>query len=162
MNKSIRIQQDGRDTLVLAEQVIPRPIDEVFSFFSDARNLERLTPELIGFRILTSMPIEMSVGTIIDYKMRIHGIPIRWRTRIVEWNPPHCFADEQLKGPYHLWHHTHTFMLCEEGTRVGDRVVYRPISGALMNTLFVKRDVKNIFEYRQRMLDRWFMGDRIR
>lgn len=162
MNNSIRIQHDGRNTLVVAEQVIPRPIDEVFTFFSDARNLERLTPELIRFRILTPMPIEMSVGTIIDYKMRIHGIPVKWRTRIVEWNPPHRFADEQLKGPYRLWHHTHTFTPCEEGTRIGDRVEYRPIGGALINILFVKRDVRNIFEYRQRMLERWFMGDQNR
>ena len=102
--------------------------------------------------IVTPTPIQMKVGTLIDYRMSIHGVPVKWKTRIAEWAPPHRFADEQLKGPYRLWYHTHTFEPDGDGTRIGDHIEYRPIGGALVNALFVKRDVRKIFEYRQRVL----------
>lgn len=156
MTPSIRLETNGRNTVVLAEQRLPRPIDEVFTFFSDACNLERITPPNVRFKILTPTPIDMKVGTLIDYKLRIKGLPIRWRTRICEWDPPNRFADEQLKGPYHLWHHTHWFKPDGDHTLIGDRIEYRPRGGPLINAIFVKRDVRKIFTHRQAVLAELF------
>ena len=127
---------------------LPRPRDEVFKFFSEARNLETITPPWLRFEVLTPAPIAMAPGTLIDYQIRLRGISIRWRTEIVEWNPPISFADVQLRGPYSLWHHTHTFEERDGGTLCGDLVRYRPRGGALINWLFVRRDVEKIFKYR--------------
>jgi len=156
MSSPIRFESEGKHTVVLAEQRIDRPIDEVFAFFSDARNLERITPPSVKFNIVTPMPIEMKVGALIDYKLRVKGLPIRWRTRICEWDPPHRFADEQLKGPYHRWYHTHWFKTDGDGTLIGDRIEYRPRGGPLINALFVKRDVRAIFTHRQQVLAQLF------
>src|SRR4051812_36446234 len=108
-----------------AEQWLPRPRNEVFSFFADARNLEALTPPWLKFEVLTPSPIEMRPGALIDYRIRVHGLPIRWRTEITEWNPPHSFADVQLNGPYTLWHHKHSFHERDSGTLCVDEVRYR-------------------------------------
>src|SRR5579871_5848818 len=89
------------------EQFLPRPLEEVFPFFADAGNLPILTPPWLHFHILTTRPIEMRRGALIDYRLRIHGLPIRWQSEIVEWDPPHRFVDEQRRGPYRLWHHEH-------------------------------------------------------
>jgi len=133
---------------------LPRPRHEVFPFFGEARNLETLTPPWLKFEVLTPAPIIMRPGTLIDYRIKIHGIPIRWRTEITEWDPPHRFVDNQLSGPYSLWHHTHTFEEKEGGTLCTDDVRYWPRGGALMNWLFVRRDVDRIFAYRrQRLLE---------
>ena len=132
-----------------AEQLLPRPRDEVFSFFADARNLEALTPPWLKFEVLTPAPIEMRPGALIDYRIRVHGLPIRWRTEITEWSPPHRFVDVQLRGPYTLWHHTHTFEERDGGTLCFDEVRYRPRGGALMNWIFVRRDVERIFAHRR-------------
>ncbi len=134
------------------EQWLPAPRDEVFPFFSEARNLEILTPPWLKFEVLTPAPIVMRPGALIDYRIKIHGIPIRWRTEITEWDPPHRFVDTQLNGPYTLWHHTHTFAERDGGTLCSDEVRYRPRGGALMNWLFVRRDVERIFNYRQERL----------
>lgn len=131
---------------------LPRPREEVFPFFAEARNLETLTPPWLQFEVLTPAPIEMRAGTLIDYRIRVHGIPIRWRTEIAEWLPPHRFVDVQLRGPYTLWHHTHTFEDRDGGTLCGDQVRYRPRGGALTNWLFVRRDVEKIFRYRQQRM----------
>ena len=139
-----------------AEQLLPRPRDKVFSFFADARNLEALTPPWLKFEVLTPAPIEMRPGALIDYRIRVHGLPIRWRTEITEWSPPHRFVDVQLNGPYTLWHHTHTFEERDGGTLCRDDVRYRPRGGALMNWLFVDRDVKKIFDFRQERLRAFF------
>jgi hypothetical protein len=135
---------------------LPRPLDEVFGFFAEARNLESLTPAWVGFEVLTPGPIAMGAGTLIDYRIRVHGIPIRWRTEIAEWQPPHRFVDRQLRGPYTLWHHTHTFEERDGGTLCGDRVRYRPRGGALMNWLFVRRDVERIFRFREQRMKELF------
>jgi ligand-binding SRPBCC domain-containing protein len=139
-----------------AEQWLPRPIDEVFPFFAKAANLETLTPPFLKFHILTPEPVEMRVGALIDYRISVHGLPIRWRTEIVAWDPPHRFIDVQLKGPYRLWHHTHTFAEKDGGTLCTDDVRYHPIGGTLINTFFVRRDIETIFAYRTQRLKELF------
>lgn len=136
----------------------PRPRAEVFPFFGDAHNLEAITPPWVRFHVLTPAPIPMRVGALIDYRIRVHGLPIRWRTRIDEWNPPERFVDTQLRGPYRLWRHTHIFREHEGGTLCLDEVEYCPLGGALMNWLFVRRDVERIFRYRQEKLIGRFGG----
>lgn len=135
---------------------LPRPCDEIFPFFADARNLEKITPPWLKFQVLTPAPIEMRPGTLIDYRIRIHGFPIGWRTEITAWEPPHRFIDVQLSGPYSLWYHTHTFEARDGGTLCRDDVRYRPHGGALVNWLFVRRDVERIFEFRQQRLKEFF------
>jgi ligand-binding SRPBCC domain-containing protein len=140
-------------------QQIPRPVDEVFAFFADARNLAELTPPWLGFRTLTPGPIELARGTRIRYRLSLHGAPVSWTTEIRRWNPPSRFVDVQLSGPYQLWHHTHRFEACRGGTRMIDVVRYRlpfgPL-GRLVNALLVRRDVERIFDYRNRRIGQIF------
>lgn len=131
---------------------LPRPIDEVFAFFSEADNLERITPPWLSFRIATPGPIVMQVGTVIDYALKIRGVPVRWRSEITEWGPPYAFTDEQRRGPYRSWVHRHSFAEADGGTRVTDRVAYRVWGGRLFDRLFVRRDVERIFRFRQARL----------
>jgi ligand-binding SRPBCC domain-containing protein len=135
---------------------LPRPRDEVFPFFAEARNLEALTPPWLQFEVLTPARVEMRPGTLIDYRIRVHGLPIRWRTEIAEWDPPRRFVDVQLRGPYTLWHHTHTFEERDGGTLCLDKVRYRPRGGVLVYWLFVRRDVERIFQYRQQRMQELF------
>jgi ligand-binding SRPBCC domain-containing protein len=138
-------------------QWVPRPRDEVFAFFARAENLERLTPAFLRFRILTPGPIRVAPGTLIDYRLRLHGVPIRWRTRIETFVPGESFTDVQLSGPYKLWHHRHEFEDEAGGTRVRDVVDYElPLGplGALAHGLFVGRRVQQIFDYRQQVIAR--------
>ena len=134
------------------EMTIPRPLAEVFPFFADAENLEALTPPWLHFRILTPTPIPMAVGTLIEYEIRFRGMPIRWRTKITDWEPPHRFVDEQLSGPYRQWIHEHTFTETADGTRMKDVVRYAVLGGRLVNRLFVASEVERIFEYRTERL----------
>jgi hypothetical protein len=129
-----------------------RSLDTVFKFFSTASNLDAITPEFLAFRILTSHDIKMEVGAVIDYKLKIHGVPIYWKSLISCWDPPYCFVDEQLRGPCRYWIHKHEFEENEFGTVVRDVVRYQVFGGKLFHNLFVKRDVQSIFEYRQRKL----------
>ena len=135
-----------------AELLVPRPLAEVFPFFADARNLEELTPPWLSFNVLTPDPIPMAVGTTIDYRLSWRGIPLRWRSEIAAWDPPHRFVDRQLKGPYRLWHHEHRFEEVEGGTMVIDDVEYAVWGGALAVNLGVRRDVERIFAYRSERL----------
>ncbi len=138
---------------------LPRPRPEVFAFFADAANLEALTPSLLRFRIVSPQPVEMRSGALIDYRLRVHGIPLRWKTEITAWDPPVRFVDEQLRGPYRLWVHEHTFEDAPGGgTFVQDRVRYRPPFGRLANWLLVERDVRAIFAWRTEALLRLFGG----
>lgn len=139
-----------------AELWLGRPITEVFEFFSNAANLQCITPNWLDFSILTPNPIPMRVGALIDYRLRIHGIPVRWRTRISAWEPPFYFADEQLKGPYRLWFHEHYFRPVNDGTSMIDRVHFRVPGGRLVSWLFVRRDVEKIFAFRRKELLRRF------
>jgi len=142
------------------EQWVARPLKEVFAFFSDARNLEVLTPAWLKFRILT-MPIAMESKTKIDYRISWHGLPMRWTTEILRWAPPHEFVDLQLSGPYRLWHHTHRFEAERGGTRITDIVHYAlPLGplGRIAHVLWVKGDIKKIFAYRSERIAELFGG----
>lgn len=136
------------------EIVVPRPLEAAFTFFSDAENLNRITPPTLGFTILTPTPIEMRAGTLIDYRIRIHGIPMRWRTEIKAWEPPYRFVDVQIKGPYRLWRHEHRLEACDGGTRVIDEVDYLAPLHWLTHTLLVRREVNAIFDFRAQALQR--------
>lgn len=137
---------------------LPRPPEEVFPFFADAGNLERLTPPLLNFQILTPRPIEMRAGTLIDYRLRIRGIPVRWRSEITVWEPQRRFVDEQRRGPYRLWHHEHTFEPRDGGTLCGDTVRYAVVFDFLVHRLLVRPDIERIFAFRQEKL-REIFGD---
>ena len=144
------------------EQWVARPLEEVFAFFSDAQNLEALTPPWMRFQILTPQPIQMFPGTLIDYKLYWHGVPLRWQTEITRWEPPNYFEDVQLKGPYRLWHHTHTFEAVTGGTRIHDLVRYDlpfDILGRIVHTISVRRNVEEIFAYRQAKIRELFGDD---
>ena len=137
------------------EQWTPAPLNEVFEFFSDARNLAEITPPWLGFRILTKWPLRMHCGAQIQYRISVHGIPVKWTTEIRRWIAPHSFVDVQLHGPYALWHHTHLFEAVAGGTRMRDIVRYRlPFGpfGRLVNALLVSRDVRAIFDYREKRI----------
>ena len=141
------------------EQLIHRPLKEVFGFFEDPVNLARITPADLGFVILTPQPIKTQTGAVIDYTIKVLGIRNFWTTLITDYEPPYKFADVQLKGPYRLWHHTHTFEEAPEGTIVRDRVVYVlpfGILGRIAHGLLVKRQLKKIFDYRYRVIERLF------
>ena len=132
--------------------MIARPRNEVFAFFAAAGNLDEITPPWLNFRIITPQPMTMRVGAVIDYRLRVHGIPARWRTLISAWEPPCRFIDEQIRGPYRLWVHEHTFEETGEGTRVRDHVRYAPTGGWIVHQLFVRRDVEKIFAFRKKAL----------
>ena len=144
------------DQILHREQRLSGTPEEVFAFFADAHNLEALTPPLLRFRLVTPAPITMGQGTLIRYRLNVHRVPVNWLTEITEWDPPHRFVDEQIKGPYALWHHTHTFVPIGDGdTLMRDVVRYRigfgPL-GALANRLVVRRDVEAIFDFRARRI----------
>lgn len=149
----------GEDSLVPhhihREILVPKPIGRVFDFFSRAENLGRITPGWLRFRMLTPSPVEMKQGALLEYRLRIHGFPVRWRTRIEEWNPPHSFVDIQERGPYKLWRHTHRFVESASGTTVIDDVEYElPFGwlGTLVNRFQVERDVAEIFDFRAQQI----------
>lgn len=134
---------------------IPRDQEEVFAFFAEAANLQRITPPFLDFEIITPQPIAMRAGTIIDYKMKLFGLPVRWRTLIKEFEPITHFVDVQTKGPYRLWHHRHEFKAVPGGTEMLDQVDYElpfgPL-GTIVRTLFVRRMLDKIFDYRSSVI----------
>lgn len=134
------------------------PLAEVFPFFADARNLEALTPPWLRFEILSPGPVDMRAGALIDYRLRIHGIPLRWRSEITTWDPPRVFVDEQRRGPYRVWRHTHRFAADGDGTLVEDEVEYAVPGGALVDALLVRRDLDRIFGFRRDVLRERFGG----
>lgn len=134
------------------EQHFPYPPERLFPFFARPENLARITPPELGFQILTPSPIQMKVGTLIDYTIRVGGFRVRWRTLITSYEPPLAFVDEQLKGPYSLWHHRHEFHPDGSGTRMVDEVhyaLYGGVFGTLLHGLIVRRQIQKIFRYRE-------------
>ncbi len=134
------------------EQLIRRNIDEVFEFFGDPANLEDITPPWLHFRMTACTPPVIEQGTLIDYRLRVRGVPVRWRSLISLWEPPFQFVDEQLIGPYRRWFHHHSFTQCEDGVLVRDRIEYSVPGGALIDRLFVRGDLARIFDYRAEQL----------
>ncbi len=143
----------SRTYLLEREQRVELPIGAAFGFYGDALNLEAITPPWLGFEVTTPSPVQMRAGTLLDYRLKLHGVPVRWRTQIEVWEPPRRFVDIQLSGPYALWEHTHEFEPAGEGvTLIRDRVRYAlPLGplGEIAHRLFVRRDVERIFDYRR-------------
>ena len=157
----VTIQPDpGGGFHLHTQMTIDLPRETVFEFFADAMQLERITPPWLHFSVLTPQPIEIQEGSLLDYRIRLHGIPIKWRTEISLWHAPYCFVDQQLKGPYRKWHHKHTFEQIESDfglqTIVHDDVHYIPPMGSLVNRWFVQPDLEKIFAYRQETLAQIF------
>ena len=135
---------------------LPQPCAKVFEFFANPGNLDRLTPAWLNFAILTPASSKMNQGALLDYRLRIRGIPIRWQSEIAVWEPPRRFVDRQTKGPYSIWIHEHTFEERDNGTLVGDNVEYAVPGGRIVQKFLVAPDIERIFEYRQKMLDELF------
>lgn len=149
--------------VIARDLIIGNPRDEVFSFFGDATNLERITPPELGFHILTPQPIELQQGTLIDYRLSLHGIPMKWRSEISVWDPPHEFVDIQLRGPYAQWIHRHKFdEITPNKTLISDEVRYKlPFApfGDLAHFL-VRRQLERIFDYRTEVVREIFSRPR--
>jgi ligand-binding SRPBCC domain-containing protein len=152
------IERVGEGYRLTTTQRLSRPVEAVFPFFADAFNLESITPPTLRFRILTAPPLAMRAGTVIDYRLRISGVPVRWRSEITAWEPPHRFVDEQRRGPYRWWIHEHRFHEERDETVVTDRVDYGVPGGALVHRLLVGPAVRRIFAYRAECLQSQF-GD---
>jgi ligand-binding SRPBCC domain-containing protein len=139
--------------LLERSQHVPLAVEEAFAFYGDAGNLEPLTPPWLHFALTSPGPAAMEQGTLLEYRLRLHGLPIHWRTQIESWEPPRRFVDVQLQGPYRLWEHTHVFESdAEGGTTIRDRVRYAlPLGplGEIAHRLFVRRDLGRIFDYRR-------------
>jgi ligand-binding SRPBCC domain-containing protein len=146
----------GKGYQLRTQQILPYSQEEVFAFFADAFQLETLTPPILHFSVLTPSPIDVKAGTLIDYKLRLHGIPIRWRSRISVWEPPTRFVDEQIRGSYQRWYHEHTFEPVDGGTLCRDVVDYAVPGGSLVHRFFVRPDLLKIFTYRQKKMDELF------
>lgn len=151
LKKSPPERNRTRDHALQTRFVLPLPLAAVFPFFGAAENLERITPPELRFKILTPMPVEMKQGTLLDYRMSLFWVPFKWHTQIAEWDPPNRFVDVQLRGPYALWVHTHTFAETEAGTLIDDHVRYRLPLSPLGEIAFplVRRQLDRIFSYRR-------------
>jgi len=152
----IEITRRPRGYRLTAVTHIPRPREEVFSFFADARNLQTLTPPWLHFQIVTPGEIIMKAGALIDYRLRVRGLPIAWQTVIDVWEPPHRFADHQRRGPYRWWEHEHRFEIEDGGTRMTDTVDYGVPLGFILHPLLIRRDLQVIFTFREEMMRRIF------
>jgi ligand-binding SRPBCC domain-containing protein len=139
-----------------SELWLPLSPAELFPFFADAANLQALTPPWLHFEIMTPQPILMRAGALIDYRLRVHGLPLRWRTRINVWEPPHRFVDEQLRGPYRQWIHEHTFEARGGGTLARDHVHYTVPLDFLVHRWLVRPDIERIFRFRAETLQKRF------
>lgn len=135
---------------------LPRPREEVFGFFADPANLERLTPGWLRFEIITKLPGVIKKGFQLNYRLRIHGVPIKWQSVISDWQPPYRFVDQQTRGPYRLWVHEHNFIEQSGGTLVGDNVQYSVPGGILVQKFIVAPDLDRIFKYRHMVLQTIF------
>lgn len=147
---------EGNMFILERAQEIDQPVAEVFKFFERPENLKNITPPWLDFKILTTSPIQMKKDATIEYSIRWHKIPIHWKTKILEYNPPHIFVDQQIYGPYTFWHHTHTFTETERGTLMIDVVRYvlpMWVLGDFIHELVIRKQLNDIFEYRRRAID---------
>ena len=140
---------------------LAQPRAKVFEFFANPGNLDRLTPAWLNFAILTPVTDPIKHGALLDYRLRIRGIPIRWQSEIAVWEPPQRFVDRQTRGPYRLWIHEHTFEERDNGTLVGDNVEYAVPGGALIQKFLVARDLERIFNYRHEIMSKLFSPEKI-
>jgi ligand-binding SRPBCC domain-containing protein len=144
-------------TFWLRRQIwLPQPPEKVFGFFADPKNLDRLTPGWLNFAMVTAAPPVITPGTLLDYRLRLHGLPIRWQSEIMVWDPPNRFVDRQTKGPYSLWIHEHIFEAHRGGTMVADNVEYAVPDGRIVQKLLVAPDLERIFQYRHQVLEELF------
>ncbi len=144
---------------LLMEQWVPQPIDRVFDFFSDSKNLETITPPFLHFKILNQSDEKLCDGTILNYQLKIHGIPVRWQSRIMDFQPGVRFSDEQTRGPYSIWHHMHQFFEKDGGTVIRDRAVYKLpgwVPGDIIAHPFIRKDLETIFTYRRKKIEELF------
>lgn len=144
----------AKSYILTRKQWVPQALEAAFDFFSRASNLQAITPPWLEFE-MTEAPEEIHAGALIRYRLRIHKIPVRWTSKITAWNPPYSFIDEQLSGPYTLWHHEHTFAPERGGTVIEDAVTYGLPYGSLgrmAHWIFVRRDLKDIFDYRSQTM----------
>jgi ligand-binding SRPBCC domain-containing protein len=135
-----------REFSVERTQVVRAPIEQAWDFYASPHNLQAITPPWLFFRI-EEAPAELGAGSLLRYRLRLFGVPVRWLTEIRGWDPPHTFVDVQLRGPYRLWEHTHRLVAVDGGTEIHDRVRYR-VPGGLLADLVVRRWLKRIFDYR--------------
>ena len=152
-------KESCHDRLFEQQQWTPKPLNEVFDFFSDVKNLEVLTPPLLNFKVVDKSTENIQEGTKINYKLKIRGVPAKWTSLITNWQPMKEFADVQLKGPYSKWYHRHLFKPLAGGVLLEDKVVYRlPFSRFGGNLLhwFILKDIKTIFSYRRKRIKEWY------
>ena len=150
--KDICMGREGKFFVLRAHLFLPRKLEGVFPFFADARNLGKITPPWLHFEILSPLPVSMRTGATIDYRLRLHGWPLHWQSEITAWDPPRRFVDEQRHGPYRAWIHEHTFRERDGGCEMEDYVKYAVFGGRLIHALFVKNNVRRIFQFRARAL----------
>ena len=157
--KILKHDLKGEDVLQ-KYQVIKKNLNEVFDFFSDEKNLEKITPPYLNFKVLKKSTPQIEPGTLIDYKLKLHGIPIKWQSKISSFDKGISFVDEQVRGPYSKWHHTHDFITLKSGdTLISDRVIYKAplgVVGRVFSGPFIKKDLKNIFNYRKKVIGQFF------
>jgi len=157
MSREVRIASTDRGSFLLeTSQWLPRSIDEVFPFYADAGNLETITPPWLKFTILRRPLGLLCAGSILEYRLRWHGLPLFWRTEITVWEPGERFVDVQRRGPYRMWEHEHRFVARDGGTWVQDRVEYQMFGGRWANEWIVAPDLRKIFAYRAEVLERIF------
>jgi len=138
-----------------SSQWLARPLEEVFPFFASAGNLDSITPPWLRFHV-ENPATAIRQGTFLNYRLKLHGIPIRWRSEILVWEPPYRFVDVQRNGPYTLWYHEHSFRSHRDGTLVEDRVEYAAPGGSLIRRLFIEKDLERIFRFRKAKLEQIF------
>jgi hypothetical protein len=144
-----------KNQVLQEQQIVPDSIERVFSFFSDAANLQLITPSWLNFQTVSPLPIQMHEGVKMEHALRLHNLPVRWLTVITQWEPPYRFTDFQERGPFALWSHAHEFRSIDQGTEITDTVTYRVPGGPLgvvVDKLYVRRDLRRIFDYRKRVI----------
>jgi len=159
MQPTITLRHEPDASILHSTQWVPKPVEEVSPFFADPYNLERITPPFLEFKVLSMTTPTIESGTLLRYRLKLHGLPIHWTTRIEDWNPPHSFRDIQLTGPYRLWDHTHRFEAQNGGTLMTDIVRFRTPLDFLRRTpllSWINRDVESIFRHRQTVIGELF------